>query len=226
MCVNLMSTQHLISTPLFIAHKNGHMSTISLKFLSLTLLLHVISFSLLAEIERITVKWDPISCRETCARGIVKQLTAIGGVAEIVIIADQGIANVRWKPRAPFSFDFISTAIGMIGPGILDARLQVRGTLLATNTAIILESLGDNTRFVLLSPAKQSFYKNVPQNSFETHMLAPELRLQFLDGIRDSCVVTIKGPLLQWQMGGLYLIVEEATFHRLGGQSIPGRAIP
>ncbi len=195
-------------------------------FLFFVLTLQIFIFPLVGEIERITVKWEPLVCRDSCAQGIARQLVSVRGVAEIVIQPPQGVVHVRWKPRFPFSFDFIKNAISMIGPHILDARVQVRGTLIATNDAILLESLGDNTRFVLLSPAKQSLNYNVPQYSFETHVLAPELRQQFLQGIRDSCVVTIKGPLLEWQTGGLYLIVEEATFNRLGGNSIPGAVFP
>ncbi|MBA3604012.1 MAG: hypothetical protein H0W50_10335 [Parachlamydiaceae bacterium] len=195
-------------------------------FLLLTLSMQACIFPVRGEVERITVKWEPLVCKESCVQGIVRELVSVAGVAEIVINSDQGAANIRWKPRLPFSFTFISNAVGVIGPRILDARVQVRGTLLATNSAILLESLGDNTRFVLMSPAKQTFSGNVPQNSFETHILAPELRQQFMDGIRDSCVVTVKGPLLQWQQGGLYLIVEEATFNRLGGNSIRGSSTP
>ena len=180
-----------------------------------TLSLQACIFPLASEIERITVKWEPLVCQASCVQGIVRQLAAVAGIAEILIQADQGVVNVRWKPRMPFSFDFISNAVAMIGPRILDARVQVRGTLLATGSAFILESLGDNTRFVLLSPAQQSLNVNVPQNSFETHRLTAQLQQQFLAGIRDSCVVTVKGPLLQWQLGGLYLVVEEATFNRL-----------
>lgn len=179
-----------------------------------SLLLCTLSSSLNAEIERITIMWNPQVCLEGCVREITKQLQKVPGIAEILINQPQGQADMRWKPKSPFSFDFIRYAVGVVGAPIRDVRIQVRGTLIVTPAAVILESLGDNTKFVLLSPAQQSLYKNVPQRNFDSHVLAPEMRDQLVAAATQSTVVTIKGPLLRPQYG-LYLIIEQISFNRL-----------
>lgn len=172
------------------------------------------SVPLNAEIERITVLWNPQICLEPCVREVTRQLQMVAGIAELVINQPQGQADIRWKPKVPFSYDYIKTAFGIVGAVIRDVRIQVRGTVTISRNAVTLDSLGDNTRFVLLGPAQQSFTKYVPQRNFDTHPLAPEMQMQLAQAAQDYCVVTVKGPLLRPLMG-LYLIVEQITIHRL-----------
>lgn len=184
------------------------------KTLFFYLLLAMNASPLTAEIERVTVTWNAQICLDACVREIARQLQMINGIAEIVISQPQGQADLRWKPKSPFSYDFIKRSVEGAGAGIRDIRLQVRGTLVITPAAVLLESLGDNTRFVLLSPAQQSFYKNVPQINFDTHQLAPEMRQSLVDAATHSEVVVIKGPLLRPNYG-LYLIIEQISFNVL-----------
>lgn len=169
-----------------------------------------------AEIEYIIIKWLPTACLGSCVQTIANQLQSIGGAAQIVINQQQGQATLRWKPRVPFSYDYINTAMRLVGPKVQDLRMKVRGTIVSTPSAIILKSLGDETQFVLLSPATGSLTQYVPQNNIDSHILAPQTRQQFLDGERDFTVVTVEGPLFEPQrMQGLYLIVQQASFNRL-----------
>lgn len=166
------------------------------------------------EIERITVNWNPQVCLDSCVTEITRQLRKIGGIAEIAISQPQGQADIRWKPLAPFSYDFIRSSVSSVGAGIRSIRLQVRGTLVVTPGAVLLQSLGDNTKFVLLSPAQQNLYANVPQRNLFSHILAPEMRQQLTEAARQSAVVVVKGPLLQPQKG-LYLVIEQLNISRL-----------
>lgn len=169
-----------------------------------------------AEIEYVVIKWLPTGCLPSCVQTIAQQLSTLYPVAEMILNQPQGQATLRWKPRAPFSYDYINTAMRMAGPTVKDVRMKVRGTVTVTNSAVILQSLGDDTQFILLSPTVGSLTQSVVQNSFDAHMLAPETRQKFIDGQRDSTVVTVEGPLFEPQrMQGLYLIVQQATFNRL-----------
>lgn len=169
-----------------------------------------------AEIEYIRVKWLPTACQGGCVEAIAQQLSATPGAAEILIDQHQGQATLRWKPRVPFSYDYINTPMRMVGPTVQDVRIKVRGTIAASSSAIILQSLGDNTQFVLLSPTPGSLNQYVQQNNIDNHRLAPEVRQRLIEGERDFTVVTIEGPLFEPQrMQGLYLIVEQASFQRL-----------
>lgn len=181
---------------------------------SYSLILMTLGCPLFGEIERVTVTWNPQICIDACVREITKQLQRVSGIAEIVISQPQGQVDMRWKPKVPFSYDFVRNAVSGVGADIRDVRVQVRGTLIVTPAAVILESLGDNTRFVLLSPAQQSFYKNVPQGNFDAHALAPQMRQQLAEAAAQSTVVVVKGPLLHPSYG-LYLIIEQISFNKL-----------
>ncbi|MBA2728903.1 MAG: hypothetical protein H0U49_12115 [Parachlamydiaceae bacterium] len=163
------------------------------------------------------VKWLPTACLGTCVQSIAQQLQSTNGAAEIIINQQQGQALIRWKPRVPFSYNFINTAMRLVGPSVRDVRLKVRGTIVTTPSAVILKSLGDETQFVLLSPARGDINQYLPQNNLDAHALAPQTRQNFMDGEGDFTVVTVEGPLFEPQrMQGLYLIVQSATFNRLG----------
>lgn len=182
----------------------------------------ILTVSLQGEIEKVTIKWNPVVCQGYCIPNLIGALRASAPVAEFVVNPQEGLVNIRWKPRFLFNYETVRQAIvGSTGIPILDIRVQVRGTILATNTGVILQSLGDNTQFILLSPVQQNLTANVPQNSLFNRVLSPELTQQFQEGARDSAVVTVAGRLLRPQMG-LYLVVEQAVFNRLGQNAIPG----
>jgi hypothetical protein len=171
-----------------------------------------------AEIEYVKVKWLPTACIGSCALTVNKYFVGMPGAAEVIVNQQQGQGTIRWKPLVPFTYDYINTALRLTGLGTKtsDTRLRVRGVILHSPNAVILQSLGDNTQFVLLSPAAGSITQYVPKNNIDAHRLAPELRQRLLDGERDFCVVTIEGPLFEPQrMAGLYLIVEQVAFNRL-----------
>ena len=189
---------------------------------SICLVVLMICSHLSAEIERVTVKWNPVVCQGSCIQGIIGALSATPPVAEFIINPQEGQVNIRWKPKSFFDYETVRRAIaGATGIPILDIRVQVRGTVIVSNNVVALQSLGDNTQFMLMSPAQQNITKNVPQNSFFNRQLTPQLMQQFLEGARDSTVVTVSGPLLRPQMG-LYLVAEQVTFNRLGPNSFPG----
>ncbi|MGZ3633661.1 MAG: hypothetical protein ACXU9U_00375 [Parachlamydiaceae bacterium] len=166
-----------------------------------------------SEIERVTVRWNPAVCTDSCVHGIQKELSRVGGVAEMLLNREQ--VDIRWKPKVPFLWQSINTAIRTIGAPILEARVQVRGTIIVAGNSISLQSLGDNTQFVVLSSLKVSSDVQIPQTSFETNAITPELYQELAEAARDFCVVTISGRLLRPQMG-LYLVAEQVNVNRLG----------
>lgn len=192
------------------------MKTIHLAIATLCLMTQSLFTPIQSEIEYVVVKWLPTACQESCVRDLTQQLLTIPGVAEIAINGQQGQATLRWKPRMPFSYDYINTAMRLIGPAVQDVRMKVRGTIVHSPSAVILESIGDNTQFLLLSPTPANLTQYTPKSNIDTHVLAPDVRLNFLEGERDFTVVTVEGPLFEPQrMQGLYLIVQKASFNRL-----------
>jgi hypothetical protein len=165
-----------------------------------------------AEIEHITVRWKAAQCLAPCVRNVVQQLSRLGGTAEVVANQPQGQADIRWRPYVPFSVNYLTIAMGLAGPTIEDIRVRVRGTIISTPSAIILQSMGDNTQFVLLSPLQGDPRFYIPQNAIQSYVLAPEVRAQFLDAQRAGAIVTIEGPLFKpVQTSGLYLITQQVS---------------
>lgn len=178
--------------------------------------------TLQAEIERITVKWIPTVCLAPCVQSIAQQFLRMSGAAEFRLDQAQGQGDIRWKPKAPFSVDYLNTAMRMAGPAIHDIRVKVRGTIVSTPSAILLQSLGDNTQFLLLSPTRGNVNQYIPTQSFDVHQLAPEVREKFIQAERTSTVAVVEGPLFEpIRTMGLYLIVEQASFDTLGAGAIP-----
>lgn len=174
-----------------------------------------------AEIQLITVKWIPTACLAPCVQSIAQQFVRMSGAAEFRLDQAQGQADIRWKPRAPFSVEYLNTAMRVAGPSIHDIRVKVRGTIVSTPNAILLQSLGDNTQFLLLSPTRGNVNEYMPTQSFDVHQLAPEVREKFMQAERTNTVAVVQGPLFEpIRTMGLYLIVEQASFDTLGAGAI------
>lgn len=147
------------------------------------------------------------------------------GLAELTITQNQGQADIRWKPYAPFSFDSINSAMRLAGPRLKDVRVKVRGAIGHSGNNFFIKSLGDNTQFTLLSPARVRIGEYLTK-SLDVHVLAPEMRQKLLQAEREFVVAVIEGPLFEPTRNrglALYLIIEQITFNKLGQGAIPAR---
>lgn len=171
------------------------------------------------EISKATVKWlNPGSCQESCITDMAKQFSAMNGAAEVILNQGAGQVDIRWKPRVPFSYYPINTAMRLVGPAINEIRASVRGTISHSSKTFILESLGDNTKFVLLGPVIPSMSQYTVTHNTDNRPLPAELQARLLKAEKDFEVVEIEGPLLDpWRYQVLYLIVEKATAISLVG---------
>lgn len=192
-----------------------------MKAFLLKILLVVAPFQISAEIERVTVKWlNPTICSDSCINDMAKQFGAIAGAAEVVLDQGAGQADVRWKPRAPFNFNPINTAMRLVGPSIHDVRVKVRGTISHASSTITLESLGDNTRFILLGPVNPSMKQYTVVHNTDNRSLSDETKAKFLEAEKNFEVVEVEGPLLDpWRYQVLYLVVEKAEAISLTGNA-------
>jgi hypothetical protein len=169
------------------------------------------SLNLSAEISKVTVKWGTGVCADSCIRDMQKQFSAINGVAELIINEQEAQIDLRWKPKTPFSFRPINSALRLIGPRIKDIRVSVRGVIRHDSQNVILESLGDNTEFILLGNITPSATDYVIQYNIENHALPQTVRQKFLESESNYEVVVIEGPLFEAiRSPPFYLIVEEA----------------
>lgn len=167
-----------------------------------------------AEVEKIILKWNSAVCQRSCVEGLLSQLNRIPGVAEAKMSGGAGVLEIRWKPDHPFSYYPIKTAMQMIGLHIDDLRLTVRGTLSHSANQVFLNSLGDSSRFVLMSPTRPGTNRYVESKSLYTHELSPDLRAQLMEKENTNTVVTVEGPLFEPEQRSppYFLIVESLRF--------------
>lgn len=180
----------------------------------------LLSCSLQGEISKVTVKWkNPGICLDSCITDMAKHFGSMNGAAEVILNQGGGQVDIRWKPRIPFSYSPINTAMRMVGPSIHEMRVSVRGTVTHSSNTFILESLGDNTKFVLLGPVNPSMSQYTVVHNTDNRPLSEETRMRFLKAEKNFEVVEIEGPLLDpWRYQVLYLIVEKANAISLGSQ--------
>lgn len=176
---------------------------------------------LLAEIESITIKWTALECQQSCIVGLEKQFRNINGVADVIMNQNAGQATLRWKAGVVLTFPPINTAMSMIGLSINDLHIKVRGTISHDARTVTLNSLGDNTRFLLMSPVTPKQYEMVEQFNPQTHILTPAQRTQFLEAQDANQIAIVEGPLFEPERSPpLKLIVERVRFVK--AEEVPG----
>jgi hypothetical protein len=179
--------------------------------------------SLKAEIESITIKWTALECQQSCIAGLEKQFRNINGVADVIMNQPAGMATLRWKPDVVLTFPPINTAMSMIGLSINDLRVKVRGTISHDARTVTINSLGDNTRFLLMSPVTPKRYEMVEEFNPETHILTPSQRDQFLQAQDADQVAIVEGPLFEPERSPpLKLIVANVKFIKAEGATASG----
>lgn len=179
--------------------------------------------SLQAEIESITIKWTALECQQSCIAGLEKQFRNINGVADVVMNQPAGMATLRWKPDVALTFPPINTAMSMIGLSINILRVKVRGTISHDAKTVTLNSLGDNTRFLLMSPVTPKRYEMVEEFNPETHVLTPAQREQFLRAQDADQIAIVEGPIFEPERSPpLKIIVENVKFVQAEGATASG----
>ena len=182
------------------------------------------SYSFLqAEIESITIKWTPLLCQQSCIAGLEKQFRNINGVADVVMNQPAGMATLRWKPDVALTFPPINTAMSMIGLSINDLRVKVRGTISHDAKTVTLNSLGDNTRFLLMSPVTPKRFEMAEEFNPATHILSPSQRDQFLQAQDADQVAIVEGPIFEPERSPpLKLVVGNVKFIKAEGATASG----
>lgn len=156
-----------------------------------------ISSALSAEIQEVTLLWQPGLCGDKCIQELNRQLSKIPGVAAVRLDEGTGRAFLTWKPNSVFAFQPINAAVRYVGIRVNDIRLKVRGELVDDRGTIKLISSGDRTPFILINSAipQQGAYTETHNPSVRN--LSPELRNQFLEAIKQKSIVTIDGPFFE-----------------------------
>lgn len=180
-----------------------------MKFIYLILAIFLsFSSSISAEIDKVTVTWTSVLCRDACGQLLYKQFSKIKGVSSVEVNQQAGIAYLKWKENVKFSFAPVNLAMQMVGLGLRDIRISVTGTVRATGKYFSIISLGDNTEFYLLSPVTPQGQGYVNQFNTANRQLSPEMEQKLFNAQNERKIVTIEGPLfMPWRSPILYLVI-------------------
>lgn len=191
-------------------------------YFSIFLLLISYMTPLSAEIQKVNLTWTAILCRGLCGRELEKQFSRVKGVASISIDQQAGSAELRWKPNEKFSFQPIHIAMSLVGLGLRDIRLSVKGTIRTDGKTFTLVSLGDNTIFTLLNPIIPNPHSYVPQTSSANRKLTPEMQQKLFDAQRTHKIATISGPLFEpYRSPPLMLVIDQISFEEQAQEKKP-----
>ena len=101
-----------------------------------------------AEVEGIELQVDGLSC-PFCSLGLEKKLKRVGGVEGVQVHMKQGITEVQSRPEVPLNLEDIRQAVKEAGFTLRKIRLTVKGRVVRENEAWVLQSSGDETRYLL-----------------------------------------------------------------------------
>ena len=153
--------------------------------------------SLNAEVQQVTLIWQPGLCSASCVKELTKQLYRAPGVEKVDIDEGSGRASIIWKPQAPFSFQQINAALRYVGIRQDLIRLRVRGKITEMGSQLKLISSGDNTPFELLNPITAQANQYAVQWNPSTRQLTPQLKSELLEIQKNGWTVTIEGTFFE-----------------------------
>lgn len=161
------------------------------------------------ELEKIILKWRPGFCSDTCLLQLKRRLESMPFIVEIKFNASQNQATLRWEPNRKFNYRLLDSTMRSVGVGLHEIYVTVRGTITHNKNVVSIESLGDNTKFTLLSPITINAEGAAALKSVESHMLQPNTSLKLIQAEEDNKIVTVAGPLFEpHRAPPLYIVAE------------------
>ncbi len=166
-----------------------------------------------SEIEEVKITWRAAECPPGCASLLATEFGKIYGVAEVNINQPAGEAVLKWKPKVPFSFAPINTAMRMIGPRFHNLRVKVRGKIHQNMNITKIVSEGDGTEFYLLNPVTPVAGEYVEIHSPFNRQLTPDTLKKLLNAESKKQMTVIEGPLFEpFRSPPLQLVIENLQF--------------
>lgn len=182
------------------------------KMLTTCSLCLLLQSALFGEVENVVIKWNAALCQGFCETALANQLNSAPPVASYRIDPYKGIADIQWKPNAPFTFGVLNFASRSVGFRIIETRVKVKGTIAHDQENIYIVSLGDNTRFILLGPLSTIPGQYAVRASRASYPLPEDWAEWFLAMEEDSQLVTVEGLLITPQTYILAISVEQVKF--------------
>jgi hypothetical protein len=181
------------------------------RFILIALLLGIMPLK--ADVEHVVVKWSPQLCKSTCTKQLHDLFSKLPGVANLTIDEGNGVMELNWKEKAPFSYTNLDWTMRKIGLYMTYVRVKATGNIVKVNKTYYLDSEHDRTRFNLLGMAiPQSGVLAVQTNSIFNRPLSQDNIELLEEAMKNKLLVTIDGPLFEpWRSPPLWLVMEQAV---------------
>ncbi|MEC7840465.1 MAG: hypothetical protein VX777_10545 [Chlamydiota bacterium] len=165
-----------------------------------------------SEIEKVVIKWKPGFCSEACLVDLERRLNTISDIAEIKFQGAQNQVTIRWKPNKRFNYNTIDRTMRYVGVNIHEIFVTIRGTITHTSKEVMIQSIGDDTTFTILSPITIKPGDAAVEKNIQSHKLKLDTRNQLAEAEEANKIVKIEGPLFEPERSPpLYMIAERVT---------------
>jgi hypothetical protein len=178
-------------------------------------LLTTISLYIQAEVLEVSLIWNSDLCNEKCTELLKKQFGKAKEIESFTMNSSSGTASIKWNPQFPFSYQIVKSHLQMVGVGLSQMRVRVRGKALLQGERVALLSEGDNTLFFLISPVRASPGEYTATPAGVLVDLATDLKQKILTTAAEGKVIVVEGPLYQGHRSPpLHLIVSRLQIEK------------
>jgi hypothetical protein len=170
--------------------------------------------SLSGDIDSVTVKWSAQLCQTSCIKQLNERFSKMQGAEQVNIDGMNGIMQIKWKPKVPFSYQTLDWNMRWIGLYMTYVRVKANGTVTSRNTTTYtLKSKNDGTTFDLIGTANASNPNlAVATNSIYNRPLSQSVIDQLKDAQKKNLTVTVDGSLFEpWRGPPLRLVVDRVS---------------
>lgn len=169
--------------------------------------------SLSGDIDSVTVKWSAQLCQKSCIKQLNERFSKLQGAEKVSIDGMNGVMEIKWKPKAPFSYQTLDWNMRWIGLYMTYVRVKASGTVTSINKNYTLKSKNDGTTFNLIGNADASNPNlAVATNSIYNRPLSQAVIDQLKDAQKKNLTVTVDGSLFEpWRGPPLRLVVDRIS---------------
>jgi len=159
-----------------------------------------------AEIDTVTITWNPGLCDEGCEKLVQRRLEGIPAVSQVVVSSGQAV--MYWKPGEKFNYLMVRRPTQLVGIGIDAMYVKVRGTVKKVGDKVTLTSIGDGTKFELTSAPAPKLGTYTQYSAPELYKLREEQLDAFLKAEKEDAMVTASGFLLMPYRRALQIVLD------------------
>jgi hypothetical protein len=176
----------------------------------------LLTSALTGEIQNVTVKWSPELCKSSCLKLLDQRFSKMKGVDSVKIDSGNGVMQLSWKKKVPFSYTDLDWNMRWIGLYMTYVRVSAKGKVVKKQKTYSIRSTDDLTIFELIGPATNPNPNlSVEVNSIFNRPLSPAVIADLEEALKKDYPVFIDGPLFEpWRGLPMRVVVGRVTLER------------